>query len=365
MIHKSDIKDLLAHAGDNLVSIFAPMDKVFPASDKNPLVVKNLIRDAEKKLMEQNPQRAADLIQKLWDLNAQTDYTHTDHGIAFYVSEEVARVMHLPFRPQPEVFVDSTFHTRYLMQGLSQNLPYYLLVISEANSRLFYGMGETLMQIEDNEFPFHHAGPSRTEPVSRTLRTDVEYEILEDTRIFLREIDDRLKDRLYKEKLPLWVAGEDEYISFIKEHTQTGKHIAGEIKDNLVHDNVNKLATRVAPMVQAYRNKLVTARLAGLEEAIGYEKYAGGLHNVWKAAQQGQVLSMLVENNYRVPGKIDPENILKIHIAKESDTSEDVHQDIVDTLIETVTTMDGEVIFVEDGKLAKHGQIAALLRFTI
>lgn len=362
MIDRNELSQLQQHRDGLMLSIIAPLEKVYPDSGKNNIMVKNLIREAETKLNSYfDAATVSTFIKKAESLGSELDLLHPDYsGIAFYISENTAKAYPLPNSPKQTVSLDHSFHTRDLVHAFYK-MPRYLLVsMSKLHTILFRGLGPNIKEVLNADFPISHGEPSRTEPVGRTLRTDVEYEELEDTKIYVRKVADALKPILSSESTPLFVMGEKEYTSFLIEHTEAGKSVAGEIQENNNYLNAKELIDKVYPGIENYYRRDKLEKILSLEEMKGYNRYVGGIQNVWQAAVQGQVMTLLVENSYSVPARIGKNMELVI----ENDPDDSQLSDGVDELIEKVAAMNGEIMFVEDGQLHKHGQVAAILRYS-
>jgi hypothetical protein len=370
MIKKEEIQKLQQKQGEALVSILAPMEVVFPASDKNPIVIKNLIRQTESKLKEgYDPVRVQALMDKIATLEKEIDYANTMHGIGLFVSEDTASIIHLPFAPTETVSIGNTFHTRDLLYALHSNTRYFLLSLSAEHIRLFRGFGPILREVKTDYFPAAYAGPSRTEALSKLRKQDTEYEELEDIRIFLRKVEENLFEIIQNEKIPLFLMGEAEYISFIKSQERTARYVKGEINENHAHTNWNELYSHIQPTVEGYEKTERETQLANLQEMVGYGRYAGGVQDVWRATKLGQVMMLMVERGYSRPARERVDDELTLMLGATAGTTADGranwHDDVVDEIIEMVLRMDGEVRFVEDGQLETHGHIAAVLRYSI
>lgn len=123
----------------------------------------------------------------------------------------------------------------------------------------------------------------------------------------------------------------------------------------------HELAQWVWPLVQASLTNQKMETLNELETAIGAQRYASGLGQVWRMAQEGRGATLLIEEDFCYPARLDP-NGLDL-IPADDPTAPDVIDDAVDELIETVLAKGGRVIFVDNGALAIHQRVALILRY--
>jgi hypothetical protein len=97
-----------------------------------------------------------------------------------------------------------------------------------------------------------------------------------------------------------------------------------------------------------------------LEHARSTNRYAGGIAEIWPLAHDGRVATLVVEDRFSVPARIDAHN--QIHPADDA-THPDVVDDVIDDVIEAVLRTGGSAVIVERDELREHDGIAAVLRY--
>jgi hypothetical protein len=100
--------------------------------------------------------------------------------------------------------------------------------------------------------------------------------------------------------------------------------------------------------------------LKKVEEAIGTQKYSGGIQDVWSTARQGLIDSLLVEKDFHFPARLSETGTELI--PADGAAAEDAG-DAVDDVIGTVLRKGGQVYFCDSGRLAHHNHVAAILRY--
>ncbi len=112
------------------------------------------------------------------------------------------------------------------------------------------------------------------------------------------------------------------------------------------------------PLIAAHEAALTTTVLAELDAARGRREYAGGLDEVWRAAREGRIHLLAVEEHYRTVVRDYGDHL---EPAEASDL--DARDDIVDEIVEQALETGAEVRFVRDDSLADVARIAAVLRY--
>lgn len=112
------------------------------------------------------------------------------------------------------------------------------------------------------------------------------------------------------------------------------------------------------PLTDAHEAALTTTVLAELDAARGRREYAGGLDEVWRAAKEGRIHLLAVEEHHRAVVRDHGDHL---EPAEASDL--DARDDIVDEIVEQALETGAEVRFVRDDSLADAARIAAVLRY--
>ena len=115
------------------------------------------------------------------------------------------------------------------------------------------------------------------------------------------------------------------------------------------------------PPVNGLGAQLRSTLMESLDRAIGEQKVASTVGEVWRFANEGRGRLLLVEEDFHVPGQLDETGI---HLSPADDpAAPGVIDDAVDEIIETVLSKQGRVVFVPNGQLATHQRIALVLRY--
>ncbi len=358
MITRQDLDYLQSLVQVPALSILIPTHRAFPENKQDPIQVKNLVDEAKERLAAEFSQRdLAPLLENLDQLVSQIDYPYTLDGLALYVSHEIAKLYYLPFTVPARVVIDQTFATRDLVYGMHREQRYWVLLLSQAATRLLAGTGETLEEVQDKEFPMLMTGPGGTAP----LPYDADSSYLDDRhRRFFQQVDSAFATYAQAETLPLVVGGVSRQASFFQEVSQYTAAIAGTLSGNFDKATLPELVPQVWPLIQAVRAAERINALQELDEAIGAQKVVSTIEEVWRLARDGRGKRLLVEKNYHVPAIVTPQGNLQM-VAEVGGTM--VMDDAVDEIIEAVLAKGGDVIFVDDDSLTTHQQIALILRY--
>jgi Bacterial archaeo-eukaryotic release factor family 3 len=361
MISRSELRRLQAHNDYPSVSLLAPTHRTAPANKRDRIVVKNLVAEALKRLDGEFKKReVAALVRNLNGLVDRLDWEHSLDGLALFASKDSATAIDLPFRVNPRVVIDATFATRDIVFTLNRALRYRVLVLTEKPTRLFDASTNVLTEHTARPFPMVHKGPGGAsklpggQGINRSAARD------ESHRQFFRKVDDALSAIQKDDRLPLVVVGVDRYLAFYQEITQDPDAIVGLVEGSHDDPNPAALGKLVWPVFKAGSTLRRTRTLVRLKEAVSINRHASGIIQVWRAAFEKRIQTLLVETDFAYPADVSPDGSLLVPYGGRGPVALD---DAVDELIERVIADGGEVFFYEPGVLDLHQKIAAVLRY--
>ncbi|QLE55441.1 hypothetical protein [Nostoc sp. TCL26-01] len=362
MITRQDLKQLQSLSNVPALSILLPTHRTSPDNKQDPIRVKNLVDEATKRLATEFTSRELEpLLKRLETLVSEIDYRHTLDGLALYISHDFAKLYYLPFPVPARVVIDQTFATRDLVYGTHRAHRYWVLLLSQASTRLLAGTGETLEEVHDENFPMQMTGPGATEP----LPYDTDSSYRDDRhRRFFQQVDSALK--LYQnpnESLPLVVGGVARQVSFFQEvsqDTQAMSTYAGSLSGNFDKATIHELTPHVWLIMQTVRKAQQADALQALDNAIGTQSVVSTIGETWRLAHEGRGKLLLVEKNYHVPAILTEDG--KFVLVDQPGGTE-VMDDAVDEIIEVVLARGGNIAIVDDEALSIHQRIALVLRY--
>lgn len=363
MIHRQDIQTLAALRGYPCLTITLPTHRTAPANRQDAIRLKNLVAEATSRLTgELGKREVADVLQSLELLATSIEHQHNLDGLALFVSADAAYAHRLPFRLPERVVVDEGFFIRDLVYAMNRAPRYWVLALSEQATRLFDGSGDYLEEFTvGSPFPMSYGtgrgeGIVPREPAINTsqLRDDF-------LRNFYRNVDQAFGTYMAGDPLPLALVGVDRAQSFFREVTRHGDYIRGTLNGNHERTPAHELGRLLWPLVQAGLANRNAAILSELNTAVGGQRTASTLGEVWRKAQLGRGATLIVEKGYHEAAALD-ETGLRLLPASEGN-GPNLLDDAVDEVIEVVLAKGGRVFFVDDGTLQMHSRIALILRY--
>jgi hypothetical protein len=324
--------------------------------------MKNLLKQVADRLSREFTKREYQpLLDRLDEAAASVDYPHALDGLAVLANSRFCKLFYLPFAVKERVVIDHTFATRDLVFAMNRSLQFWVIALSDKSTRLYLGVRDYLSEVTEGGFPMVFQASAGTEPLPKDYGIDKSAYLDERHKLFFREVNKAFKKFAGTEKYPVVLAGVERHIAWYNEVGNHAGSIAGTLTGNYDHTSSHELSKLAAPIIESHLAKLRSLKLKELETAVGLDKYASGIDGCWRAAYEGRVSALLVEEDYMYPAELDRErNQLK---PVSDSTLPGVIDDAVDELIEAVIAKGGEVFFVDKGSLGVHKSVAAIVRY--
>jgi hypothetical protein len=359
VLSRAELKALQAQREYPSVSILAPTHRTAPANKQDPIRVKNLVRKAIDRLHEEFGKReVAAAVKNLQQLVRNVDWEHALDGLALFASKERSAAVSLPFRVKARAIVDESFATRDLVYAFNRAPPYRVLVLSH-KPRLFDAWTTVLDEHRAKPFPMVHRGPGGAAKlpggpgINRSAVRD------DAMRTFFRSVDDAVLALQKADPQPLVVVGVERNLAFYREVTRQAGAIVGMLAGNHDQTAPSALGKLVWPVFESGATVRRTEALVLLDDAVGANRHASGIDQVWRAAVGAKCRALLVEKTFKYPADVSAEGDRLLPYTGQGPASLD---DAVDEVVERVMAAGGEVYFYAPGDLDVHQKIAAVLR---
>src|SRR4030066_1578092 len=164
VLTRNNLNLLMAVHKGPCVSVFMPLHRSGPETQQDPIRLKNLIREAEERLITRGipapeARESLESAQKL--LQGDLFHQHQSDGLAMFLSVEMFRYYLLPFVFKELVIITVRFHIRPLLPLLSGDGRYVVLALSQNKIRLLQSTHYSVSELDVADVPENLAGPRR------------------------------------------------------------------------------------------------------------------------------------------------------------------------------------------------------------
>lgn len=223
-----ELKELAVAPNSKVVSIYIPTSKVWSQNKKNEIKLKNLIKEAEKRLKQEKV--TASVIKSTLDplkevITYNEFWKEHKNGLAIFAHVGNLLMFKIPYSPPAKVYIENDFVLNPLKDNLFTNLEYYLLLLSKnrvdlykCNNKIYHNVANTqlptsmekALEMDNPEKSIqHHTGKS---PTAKTRSGSIfhgqgKHKDVKTTNLkrFLQKVDSALTSIVYYEQ-PLVVA---------------------------------------------------------------------------------------------------------------------------------------------------------------
>jgi hypothetical protein len=350
-----NLKDIFA---DPCVTIVLNTHRTKPDYLKDGLVLKNLQKQAEERLMNDYDKRfVRKLIAKLSDLTEKIDHSHNLESLVVFVNEEIAEYTRLPIPVEDRVVVDHTFATRDLVRAMHHQESYYVLVISRDKARLIEASSDKVVEEIGRPFPIENKKLYTTDRLK--LSTAQGQDNL--TEEFFNQVD-KIFQAVWKDHpLPVLVCTEERNFHHYQKVADKKDIIIGHLNKNRLDEKPHHIVEEAWPIVHQNNRKKNEQRLAELGKATGEGKLLSDLNDVWKAVNEGRGQTIFVQKDYFQPARVLNGQIHPV--GPEEADLKGVVDDIIDEIIELNLQYGGDAVYLTEEHLKDFRGLALIARY--
>lgn len=355
---KALIKKIREWAGHPSVTIMMPTHRSKPDSLNDPILLKNLLSEAERRLEDRfGKEECQAIMDKLRDLTDDLDHNYNLDGLVVYANRNFADYARIPVRLSEKVFVGTRFMERPLWKADQKEQEYYVLVFSRRNARLIKADNKNVEQeFHTDLFPMENQ-IIETDPLTLTMPQGQD-RIIEQ---FFKEIDKALWETARDERLPIILAAEKSNQDYFKVVTKDRFEIAGGILRNRDDEDASSIVADAWPVMKDYLAKRNEERKRDIAEAINTNNLITDINGIWRALNEGRGETLFVEDEFYMPA-IKESDQLEVDNIEGSDMDKYV-DDIIDEMIAISTEKGGEVVFLEGEVMDNYNGLALATRY--
>jgi hypothetical protein len=385
LFRNQNLRELLVEPEGKAVSIFIPTHRMGREIQGDPIRLKNLLSQAEDRLIEAGMRRsdALEMLDPAQQLVSDKSYWQKQSdGLAIYLARNDFKYYRLPIEFKSLLVISGRYHIKPLLPMLSWDGQFYILAISLNDIKLYSATRYTLDKIEFEDIPNSLSEALWFEDPEAQLqfRTAVPTPIGEDRgmfhgqgvgvndqkdiiRRFFQRFDSGLNEWLQNDQLPLVLAGVDYLLPIYRQVTQYPHIVTSGVQGAPEEWSTAELHQKSWEIIQPIFSREKEDAISNYQELFGKdsELASNELVEVVRAAHYGRVETSFVAADTQIWGSFKPESgKVIIHDEKLSGDVDLLDQAAAETILNggVTYTISGGVTPLEEGK------IAAIFRFS-
>lgn len=352
------IRELQSIRSKKCITIIMTSHRTKPDYLNDGLRLKNHIKEVEKRLYNDlNKKEAQKLIDRVHELANSIDHSQNIESLILFVNENIAEVMRLPIQVKDRVVIDQTFATRDLIRALHKEFQYYILVLSQDNTRLIEASNDKSVREVGGDFPFkNNYVVERTAQSVASKETNI---LLE----YFNQTDKKVNEVRKNNPLPVFICGLEENCNqYMKVVDRKETILPIQLNKNMINSPVHSIVEESWEELREYIVQRNNERKEELRKAVSENKFLSDTNEIWQAIHEGRVQTLFVERGLFQPAILtDDKQIQYVSEDRRNDTG--IIDDIYDEMIEINMDYGGDVIFLPKGELQKFNGFGAITRY--
>lgn len=375
---KEDFKELLQLQQEPAISIYLPMAKAGEDTLKNPIRVKNALKQVQNKLQNANvdDRMVEESLTRLSELMEGFDISQDQlGGLAIFLADDYTKLIKLPYRFEEWIHIGSDFELRPLLQAYQNDTEFYIIALSRKHSRLFRGskfniveleLGsdvptsfEEAMRFDEPEDQLQHqtisgADGGNTPVFHGHTESDREKKNL---RRFFGKLDSGIINAVTDHDKPFLLVGLEYLQPIYRDVSDLPYILETGLDKNPDGMDITDLHTHVWKKVKETLEPDLMEAVKEYKQMLGSDLSLSDIVEIPLAAAYGKVDKLLVEKKTQINGQVHPEQ--KLVELKEEDAIDLLRFSVNQTLLHS-----GEVyVFDEDEMPSQVAPALAVLRY--
>lgn len=348
------IKNITSEA---CVTIILNTHRTKPDNIQDPINLKNLVKNAENRLLADFEKRFAQpIIDRLNKLADSIDHQFNLESLILFVNEEIAEYTRLPINVVDRVVVDNTFATRDLVRAMNQEANYYVLILNRQEVRLLEAQNDKFVQELKGEFPMEN--DVYTTDRHKSSMAKGQDNMIEE---FFNRVDKAMLSATSERPLPVLLAAETRNFDHYVKIADKKDLILGHINKDGSEVKAHQIVADAWEEVKSITKTKQTERISELKKAVSEGKFLSDFNDIWTAISEGKGRTIFVKKGYFQPALISGNEILLVD--KIERDQKGVCDDVIDEMIEKNLAFGGDTVFVEGDELADFQGLGLVTRY--
>ena len=342
---------------DCCVSIILQTHRTTPDNEKDPILLKNLVKEAEARLRaDYEKALASNMISRINKLADDINHRFNEESLVLFVNENTAEYIRLPITVENRVVIDKTFATRDIVRALHRETLYYILVLSRDKARLIKAFNDKVIGETEEGFPLVNTNlnpAQRAEAAIGSRQTNL-------SREFFNRVDKLLTEVQKKNPLPVIICTEESnYPEYLKVADRK-EMITGSFYGNKMNEKAHHIVEAVWPVMKKLNTEKNNQRLSELKAAVNSRNFLIDFNEIWQAVNDGRGKTLFVKQGYFQPAKLENNHIELVSNGNSDKANVD---DIIDEMIEKNLKSNGDAVFIKGDELEKFNGLVLVTRY--
>ncbi|WP_240032170.1 baeRF3 domain-containing protein [Psychroflexus aestuariivivens] len=385
MITKNEVLKLADENSSFCVSIFIPThrggEETLEGQDK--IKLKTQLKEVKAKLKSHDfsDKEIEEFVQPVAELiNDSEFWRHQSDGLAIFLSKNTFKKYTVPVLFEEFNYVSTEFYLKPLMPLFNGNGLFYLLTLKSDEVKFFEGTRNTITEVitpeevpsqlqdvvgydyEQKNLQFRSEQQGNMKAGMYHGSGEGDAEELNEMKRYFRAVNDGILTMVHDDQRPPLVVCCQDFQFPIYEEVNTYQNLYSEhISGNPDDKNINQLHDEAWDLLQPYFDKTRQEKLDLYSEYIGTGKASADVNMIIKAAIEGRIDSLFVQNGAEIFGDYDKDSQEANVEVEETDTN----ISLLNLIAVKVFEKGGSIYIMEKEKMPdeNHKKVNAVYRY--
>jgi hypothetical protein len=345
-LSREDLRRLRDDAEPPCVSLYLPVNPARPETQSNIIRLKNLLRQAEERMLERGTarERCVEVLAPARELlDDAAFWQQPGEGLAIFLAPGVKQIQRAPSPFLERAYVGDRFHFAPLLPLLSGDGRFHVLALSQNSVRLFEASRDGVEELELAGVPRSLQDALQIDEVQAPLQFHAPGGAPQATAM-------RASGR---------GAAVDYEQAMFREVTQHPQLVQDGIVGNPELLSGEELRDRALPLVEPFLQADLQRAVATYDELGGSDRVSSDLEDVLLAAVDGRVDTLFADVTRQRWGRFDPgSRTVEVH-----EDRQPTDEDLIDRAAAEALERGGCVFGLTDGSVPGGGPVAAVFRY--
>lgn len=356
---KDQIEKLAAEKSDPCVTISLNTHRTFPENAQDEIVLKNLLKEAEKRVVEEFGKRPVHpLLEKMASIEKEINHNYNLDSLHIFLSNDTQEIIKssLPIH-QNKTSISDTFAIRPIINDLIRSKEYLILLLSQGGVHLYKAFNDSITEeVRNEDFPFSEMHHAITAP-----------EKLSDPKI----MDDQVREYLNRMDKAVVRANNEMNLDFIVISTEDNYSRLMQVADrpsvyighafiDYNRTSTEHIAKQAWGIINDLQQKDRTTAIEEMQEAVSNGTVLSDLQEIYQAAIDGRGDLLIVHEDFSQPVLMTSDRTFDLITDY---TQPNAIDDITSNIAWEVLSKKGRVVFTTQDKIKDLGKIVLKTRY--
>ncbi|MGW8124009.1 baeRF3 domain-containing protein [Roseivirga echinicomitans] len=357
MTIRKKLEVLAAEKNTPCVTISLNTHRTHPASEKDVIQLKNLLKEAEDRLVNEFGKSAvSSLLEKLASIKIDPNYNLD--SLHIFLSNDTKEIIKSPWPTHSNsVQISDSFAIRSLIKSLHRSEEYLILLLSQGGVSLYNATNDEITnEVTNDNFPFSE---NPHEVTNREKRSDGE--LMDNmVREYFNKVDKAVVEVCNETGLDCVVITTEDNYSRLMQVADRPVVYLGYADIDYNNTETHQISKQAWGIVEALLYKDKTEAISEMKEAVGKGLVHTDLQEIFQAALDGRGDLLLVNADYAQSVNMTSDRTFEL---VKDNTKSGVIDDITSEIAWNVFSKNGRVIFTTQDEIKELGNIVLKTRF--